>query len=570
MVTLDEPTGRSTGETMSIERAAWTFVWIGVLIGGLDLWGEWTSWDPVSVLAPLLVIVALSGMVLTWTVASPRSLPYCLATVGSIVGSTLALQGVAIHVRRFYTTDSAAFDQVAAGVLRRGADPYAASMAPAAHLLQVPSNFWTYLVDGGYVSHVSYPAGSFLLQMPALLLGFRHEIVDWLDLGAWLVTGVLLFVLLPHTCRWVGPLLLAIPTFANIFSSGGTDAAYLPFLVVAVWQWDRFADRRRSALLRWSGPVALGLACSVKQTPWFCVPFLVVGVFLEARASGLRPFRISGTYLVTVLAVFGAVNAPFVIWHPASWLRGVLLPIVEPLVADGQGLVTLALHGLTRGVWLPLLSVAGGLVVVGLLIAFVVWYPSMKRIWMLALPLAFFVAPRSLSTYFLDLVPAAIVAVLTVAPARQPWPAIGTGRLHRPYGVGVVAAAVAAAALCIAAFLTPPLQVDVRSVRVSNAETAFDSVTVSVANTTGRTVLPHFMVDLGGSHPSGFWNTAGDRQVAIGPHSSVTVTLYPPTRTGSPAHGARWVVQAFTPSPDALSTSSSQTWRYGRLHQSVG
>ena len=42
----------------------------------------------------------------------------------------------------------------------------------------------------------------------------------------------------------------------------------------------------------------------------------------------------------------------------------------------------------------------------------------MKRVWMLLLPLAFFVATRSLSSYLADLYPAAIVAALSVAAGR--------------------------------------------------------------------------------------------------------------------------------------------------------
>ena len=168
------------------------------------------------------------------------------------------------------------------------------------------------------------------------------------------------------------------------------------------------------------GPVALGVACSIKQTPWFCLPFLVLGLWIEARQDGRPPGRVVLRYLAIVVSVFAAVNLPFILWEPAAWARGTLLPFLTPLIPDGQGLVTLALHGVARGVSLPLLTVASGaLVLLTLLLAFVVWYPAMKRIWMLVLPVIFFVAPRSLSTYLLDLLPAALVAAVSVAPARR-------------------------------------------------------------------------------------------------------------------------------------------------------
>ncbi len=250
---------------------------------------------------------------------------------------------------QFYTTDSAAFNQVAAHLLVHGKNPYTHSMAPAAGLLNSPDRFWTYLVNGSYVLHVSYPAGSFLLEAPLMALGFRHEVTDWLDLAAWLVTGVLLFVMMPVSLRWLAALILLTSVYVGMFTNGGTDVLFLPFLVLAVWRWDRFATGRGAGLAGWLGPVCLGLACSIKQTPWFCVPFLVVGVALEARRSG-RGIGIGtgARYLAIVVAVFVAVNLPFIVWSPGAWARGIVLPLTKGLVADGQGAVTLAVHGPDR------------------------------------------------------------------------------------------------------------------------------------------------------------------------------------------------------------------------------
>ena len=64
--------------------------------------------------------------------------------------------------------------------------------------------------------------------------------VDWTDLVAWLATIVLLFALVPASLRWLVALLGLTPFFLGSFTSGGTDAMFLPFLVVAVWRWDRY------------------------------------------------------------------------------------------------------------------------------------------------------------------------------------------------------------------------------------------------------------------------------------------------------------------------------------------
>ena len=547
------------------ERCAWSLVWIAVVIGGIGLWGGWSIWGPSGYLAPGLVVVGMGGLAATWLVASPRSLRLQVSALVALVATTLADQGVYIHARQYYTTDSAAFSQIAARLLVHGTDPYTTPMGAAAGLLQTPTDFWSYTANGGYVNHFSYPAGAFLIQVPALALGFHHQIVDWMDLFAWLVTGVLVFALLPTTVRWVGALLMATPILAGIFASGGTDAAFLPFLVLAVWRWDRYGQGRSAGLARWVGPLALGVACSIKQTPWFFVPFLVAGVFLEARASGRPAVPTAVRYTAVAAGAFLVINLPFIVWHPRAWIAGIMLPFSNPLVADGQGLVTLALHGITRGVSMPLLVLGGLLVLLTLWGAFVVWYPWMKRIWVVLLPLAFFVTPRSLTTYLTDFFPVAIVAVVTVAPAGRstaPW---GVGRWRRPYGYAVGAAGAAAVAVIALAFTAAPLELGVRSVVTSHAATSLDAVTVSVHNDTGRTLTPQFMVTVGSNHPNGFWHTSHDRPVVLGPGESTVVTLYPSDYVAAPTHGSFWLVVAYTASPEALSVSPPQLWRLGKV-----
>ena len=163
-----------------------------------------------------------------------------------------------------------------------------------------------------------------------MALGFHHELADWTDLVAWLATGVLLFVLLPVGLRWLAALVLMAPAFVGAFSGGGTDALFVPFLVVAVWRWDRFGAGRAAGAARWVGPLALGVACSVKQTPWFCVPLLLLGVGVEARrrvdpVCGCRPatrpwWRASSP----------PVNLPFVVWDPGPGPKAPSCPSPSP------------------------------------------------------------------------------------------------------------------------------------------------------------------------------------------------------------------------------------------------
>jgi len=553
------------------ERGGWSLVWLAVLTGGINVWGFWWSSPFVVALAALMIMGGLAGTAACWFTTSPRSRLFQRLAFVAVMVTVVFPQAIEIHTRKFYTTDAAAFDHVATRALLHGSDPYVASMAPAARLLQVPDIFWTYTVNGGHVSQFSYPAGSFLLDFPAMALGFRHAVVDWVDLLAWLASGVLLFVLLPTSLRWLAALVTLTPTLLGSFSSGETDAIFVPFLILAVWRWDRFGQGPEAGPARWIGPIALGLACAIKQTPWFCVPLLVTGVFLEARIAGRPAARLALRYVLTVLAVFGAVNLPFVVWQPSAWFHGTLTPLVGGLVADGQGLISLATHGITGGADLIMLSLAGGLALVTVVTAFALWYPHLKRIWLLLLPIPLFFSPRSLSSYLVDLFPAAVVAALSVRGVAQgTWArrrATQEGRA-RPSGwkgvqvvpvltVGVPALGVVIA--CVLAFIAPPLQLTVRSVALSHGDRVVDAVTVSVRNRTGSAVTPRFMVNTG-DNPHGFWVPSDHRRVVLGARGTQTLTLYPPVLTVAPQKGARWLVEAYTGDPAWLSTSPLQVF----------
>jgi hypothetical protein len=381
---------------------------------------------------------------------------------------------------------------------------------------------------------------------------------------AWAVTGVLLFVLLPAWLRWLGALVVLSPIFSAAFSAGGTDAAFLPFLVLAVWRWDRFGQGKAAGLARWIGPVALGLACSIKQTPWFCVPFLAMGVALEARRAGNRVAPILLSYVGVVAAVFTAVNLPFIVWQPHAWAHGTLIPFVDPLVADGQGLVSLATHGITGGVNLTILTWAAGFALVTVFVAFVLWYHALKRIWLLLLPVAFFFSARSLANYLVDLFPVALVALATVTTAARtessPSPGV-VGRHRIVYSLIAVVPAIGVIVASLLAFASPPLQLSVKDIYRSEVGGFIGSVVVSVRNRTDATVTPYFLVDTGEDHPGGFWFPATGGPVVLGPHSTTTLRLRPPLDIDQPVVGSLWLVEAYTAHPNSLSSSSLQTWK---------
>ena len=89
-------------------------MWLAVVTGGVNLWGFWW-WSPaVIALAPLMIIGGLAGVAYSWLVGDPRSPLFQRVSLGAVIVTALFPQSIEISTRSFYTTDSAAFDQVAA------------------------------------------------------------------------------------------------------------------------------------------------------------------------------------------------------------------------------------------------------------------------------------------------------------------------------------------------------------------------------------------------------------------------------------------------------------------------
>ncbi len=177
--------------------------------------------------------------------------------VGGLVTVAVS-EGTGIHLRHFYATDSAAFNQVATRLFLDGTNPYTSSMAGAARLLHPVAALLDLPGRRGPHPEGLLPGGLVPAPGPAHGPRAHHMVTDWVDLAAWLVTAVLIFAMVPPVLRWLAPLLLLTGVFLGPFASGGTDALFVPFLVIAVWRWDRFPGRAVAWLPSWVGPVEPG------------------------------------------------------------------------------------------------------------------------------------------------------------------------------------------------------------------------------------------------------------------------------------------------------------------------
>lgn len=544
----------SSGQTQ--RRLIWSIYYFALVATGCNEWGSWSQWVDFNWVAPFVVLIGLTGLTLTWLDSdwwhdhlNPVGLGTALFSVG------LAGFGV-IHGSNYFMTDSAAFNQRATSLILKGINPYTAHFNPAHLALSNANNFWTYTLTGGHIDQVSYPAGAFLLQAPFQWLGFTHLTSDYLDLAAWLATGLLIYFAAAPKYRWVAPMLLATSVFTYIFTHGGTDALFVPFLVIAAWRTTIFLDTQAPRWQRWIGPVSLGVACSIKQTPWFAAPLLLLVVLAEARDLDRSRWKIGAGYVALALAPFLALNLPFILWNAKAWWHGTLIPLTQPLIPDGQGLVSVVQHGLLNSVTPNWLSIAG--VGILLLIAVAMWSHPLRwsKAWLFALPLVFFITARSLTAYYIDFLPAGIVAALTVRHVERPLTRSTLNlRILRGFGTGLLVLGL----LC--AFIPAGLSVRVTGYEVLSGGQQLGHLKLSITNSRAQPIEPHVLVLVAGAHPVGFWSTS---HPIVPAYSTVTLIYRAPSPVWIFDNGTSWIVEATTTSPNTMVTTATQIWKWAR------
>jgi uncharacterized membrane protein len=535
----------------SAERMGWMLAALTVAFWGLRLWVGSALYPPLNIVACVMLLAGLGCVTGAWAAEGRASsiLPAVIVGLWAVGFAGYVL--LFISATPSYGTDALAFNQHAAELFMKGINPYTSSMAGALDHFGVPEQYHTWTLDGGQVDKLSYPALSFLVYVPALLLGAGMQTAAVVNAGFWLATVALLAVLLPTRARWAAPVIGTLATYVDFAVGGVTDMVFLPFLLLAVWRWDRYGDRGERSMARWIGPVALALAMCTKQTPWFVLPFLVVGVALEARGRGaIGWWRMPARYAAVVAGVFLAVNVPFLLWSPGAFLHGMLVPLTEPTVPAGQGLITLALFQQMGG-GLQAFSLAGLAAVPLAILVFTVGYRVCKPALLPLVAIVFFWATRSFASYLMDLLPAALLAGITV---RSAGPAALLGWWRKPL-LGALCASGVLLAGCVAIALTSPqpLKLQIVGSQSTGQQQSVRQITVRVTNTTDRPARPSFAV-LSGQYLTRPWRIVGPAR-ALAAHETRDVTLRAPDQQAMPGLEGGWLLAAFQRKPDAVSTS---------------
>ncbi len=518
-----------------------------VLLAGLQIWGGQLQLPGVLWLSLVLILIALVCLTVIWARMSVERIVQIFLLTAAVSGFAMMVT-LAVLGNPTYGTDEIAFDQYAAMMAMHGINPYIHSMAPSLSLFNVPDIFRTFLLNGHVVSRLSYPSGSFLAYIPSLLLGMHMQAAIVTDSVAWVIAMVLTWWLLPRAVAWIAPLLLLAQVYIGYSAGGVTDTLYLPFLVIALWRWDRYGDVSEKSWARWVGPIAIGLACSIKQTPWFIVPFLVAGTCFEASQRGQRWWVVGGRYLTIVLGVFTLVNLPYLVSDPMAWARSVVVPLTTPTEPGGQGIVGLTLFQQLGG-QLRYYTWAGAAAICTAFGAFVGWYRTFKRSWLFMVALVFFWPTRSFGSYLIMLLPAALIAATSVREIPQ-WDATFTKIARR---CCVITGVLGVACIFAAVTQTPDLTLHVLGEGSTGELQSVDYLTIQITNSSSHSIAPHYAVTPTGQISS-FWNVVHG-PVAIGPHSSERVAIEAPNTQSMPSISGGFIVDAFTASPPQMATA---------------
>ncbi|WDL96103.1 hypothetical protein [Alicyclobacillus sp. ALC3] len=547
---------------LSIESVWMAFAGLSELFLGLQIWDASTRVPYTNIMSVVVIAGGLALSVLSLTATKQRTHRQIeVLVVILFVGAVSAWVYSQIYGNPSYGTDELAFDQYSAQLLLHHINPYTVSLAPAFSEFQVPIIFHTFTLTGGTVAQLSYPAMSFLFYVPLLAMGIHAQAAVYVDVFFWLVTSLLMYLMLPRPHKALGLVLGMSFMYMSYVVGGVTDALFLPFLLLAAWRWDKFADKK-AGWMRWLGPIGLGIAMSIKQTAWFLAPFVAVAIWKETRSS-----RTVIKYVAVTAAAFFSTNLPFMVANFHDWFSGIMSPLVADTIPSGQGLINLSLMEHTGGGHLSYYSDSAMALLFAFLVSLYLNYRGYKRLVFILPSLVLFFPTRSFATYLIDLFPIMVVSALSISVV----PRESRTNFKAWTGWARVLAFVPFGFLTILALITPgPLRMKIVGVHTTGELQTIDKLRVVVENRTNRPQTPHFTLTVSPQLTS-FWQVdTGPKTLAAG--QVATYVLDAPNVPSMPSITGGFLLDAFTTGPATLSTSRvyrANKWRAMILPEAV-
>lgn len=537
------------------------------------LWPLMTAWEQI-VAAPSIGLAAtgLTGgalvlIVLVATaqsVESLRRLEVWVLVLAALV--VLAETAAILQVSSSYLSDEAAFQQGAAQLLLHGHDPYGRDLASSLFAFRVPG-LYTFTLGGGTVTTYSYPALPLLLVAPFVALTGGGQAVPILYVLLLVLGMAGSFKLLPERLRLLAVVVFAgLPPLFNLALDGMSEIMAVVALIPVAYSWTRVGGdgfATRTAVRRWWwSAAALGLALSTNQLAWFIAPFLLVGIYLiRAGAAGAREgARTVVGYAGGAALAFLVINLPFIAWSPGNWLSAVASPVTQHAVPYGQGLISLPLFaGIGGGDLFPV-EVAAAAAFLGLLAIYALHFRRLGRACFVLPLIVLFVSGRSLGAYWFAPIPLLLLALATDRPTAFDRAAELLSRVRRSrprLALSASALVPAVLVLGVAFTIRAPLTIHVLTTTASSTTDQIYKLRMRVTNTSSHRLRPHFSTDSTGRSTS-FWRVRQGPRVLL-PHSTSTYVITAVDMYGTQPADTPFVVQAFTDSPETVSTSTSHT-----------
>ncbi len=329
-----------------------------------------------------------------------RDLPLLLLLLATLISLYVV---ATISYRGAYRTDVLAYSHYAAILFaNQGANPYTQDMAKALGMFAVQPSDLTPLTSGTYLTTFQYPAMHFLVFVPFVWLNLRD--MRWVLALFEVAVVLVLYLKAPRKLRpmLVLPLFAGSDLMINFTAASVTDALWvLPVLLAA------FYMRKPVA----SG-VFYGLACAMKQTPWVLAPFILIYLMraengIGIRAKAKRTVKFAGT----TLAVFLAVNLPFMLANLTAWFTNVLTPMAQDLVILSQGPSVLTQVGVLP-VGKEFYTVLVAAVSIVLIVNYYVYFEKLRYVLWIFPGIVLWFSYRALTNYIIYWMPLMLVSLI--------------------------------------------------------------------------------------------------------------------------------------------------------------
>ncbi len=237
-----------------------------------------------------------------------------------------------------FPTDESVFDMFAAHLLLIGKNPYNPSLMSGA-FSYYGFHFGAFdpitpMRTGGYVDRLTYPALSFLIFIPALLLKVKAATIM---LPILLIPAIIIWYRAWSAKQWIVSSYALIPFLSLLIytyqgASADTDALWASLLMLS------YVSLPRSGI---SG-LLFGLSLSVKQLPVLVLPFFLYFVYREFGTKEMIK------WLLAALITFIAVNGYFILLNPGYWFTSMLENEFAPLIGIGFGVPQIAFTGILQ------------------------------------------------------------------------------------------------------------------------------------------------------------------------------------------------------------------------------